>query len=226
VIKRTLDIVLGTVLAVLMTPLIIVLAIGAALSLRTWPFFAHRRIGRGGREFVMVKIRTMPPSTPIYADRDAVANVPIPPFCALLRRLHIDELPQLYHVPFGQMSLVGPRPEVRAFHEQMDPEFAALRTSVRPGCSGLWQVTDGIKHLHYDVPIYDRFYVANANIKLDLWILLHTLTLVSPGRRTRTLAEVPRWTLPKDVHHLGEIIDMRTATTAHELARTNLAADA
>ena len=220
--KRAVDIVLGTVLAVVFTPVIVVLALGTAWALRCWPFFVHRRVGRHGRQFLMVKIRTMPPSTPLYATRDAVAQLQIPRFCAALRKLHVDELPQLYYVPLGWMSLVGPRPEMPAFHQQMDPELAALRTSVRPGCSGLWQVTDGIDQVHYVVPVYDRFYLANANWRLDLWILGQTLTMVLPGRQAPTLAEVPRWALPR--RGLADVIDIRVPNPP-DLATGSLAAD-
>jgi lipopolysaccharide/colanic/teichoic acid biosynthesis glycosyltransferase len=223
--KRTIDLVVGGALSLLLTPLILILAAGAALSLRTWPFFVHWRVGKGGRQFRMVKIRTMPKTTPVYADRQAVAGVVVPPFCAALRRLHLDELPQLYHVALGRMSLVGPRPEMPKFHASMNPDFARLRTSVTPGCTGLWQATDGIQSLHYVVPTYDQVYVANASTRLDLWILWRTLMMLNPLAKTMTLDDIPpRVLAPRG----GQVIDLRPAQDRPcvDLTESDLALDA
>ena len=89
-----------------------------------------------------MKMRTLPTSCPSYTDKHQLDHVHIPAFCRLLRRLHLDELPQLVLVLWGHMSLVGPRPEMRHLHEQIDPDFARVRTSTRPGCTGLWQISE------------------------------------------------------------------------------------
>jgi lipopolysaccharide/colanic/teichoic acid biosynthesis glycosyltransferase len=205
-VKRTIDILLSLVLLLWMIPLMVVLALGAAISLRSWPFFVQRRVGKRGREFSMIKIRTMPTTTPIYADRESVAGVQIPPFCAWLRRCHLDELPQLFHVLEGKMSIVGPRPEMPKFHAAMDPRFAARRTSVTPGCTGLWQATDGIRNLHYHVPEYDLTYVTHASLWLDMWIMWRTLMMLNPLAGTKTLDSIPPWALR---HRTAEVIDLR-----------------
>ncbi len=210
--KRALDIVGGLLLSLFLTPLILLLAAGAALSLRAWPFFTQERIGRHGRPFRIVKIRTLPPQTPAYADKYAIRSVRVPWFCALLRAHHLDELPQLYLVPLGRMSLVGPRPEMGILHDRLDPAFRRLRTSVRPGCSGLWQVSEGASRLILETPEYDAFYVRNAGIRLDLWVLWRTLSSMLGAGRARSLEEIPSWALrrPREVINLGTVIELRT----------------
>jgi lipopolysaccharide/colanic/teichoic acid biosynthesis glycosyltransferase len=209
--KRALDLILGTLLSLLVLPTVVCLAVGAAVSLGAWPFFVQRRVGRDGREFRIIKIRTLPPTAPAYADKYTIAKVPTPRFCAMLRRLHLDELPQLFLVPFGSMSLVGPRPEMRVLHDRFDPEFAAARTTVRPGCTGLWQISDGIDALISEVPQYDLVYIANAGVRLDLWVFWQTVkTMVRRGGLT-TLDEIPAWAAPLRVVDVTEPIDLRTA---------------
>src|SRR5580698_7052138 len=88
-VKRALDIALGGVLTILLSPLVVILALGAALSLRTWPFFAQRRVGRNGKEFWVIKIRTLPRATAAYANKYDIAEVETSRFCAGLRRLHL-----------------------------------------------------------------------------------------------------------------------------------------
>ena len=182
--KRALDIGLGTALAVLALPVIAALALGVALSLRTNPFFVQRRVGKGGRLIPMVKLRTLPRSTPRYATKYELSEVAIPRFTAALRRLHLDELPQLLLVPLGYLSLVGPRPEMAFMHAVADPRFAAERTRIRPGCTGLWQISEAATGLIWEAPEYDRYYLRYASAALDLWILWQTvLVLTGQGQR-------------------------------------------
>ncbi len=194
--RRLLDVVVGTVLALATLPLVVILAAGSAAVLGTWPFFAQIRIGRHQRPIRIYKIRTLPREAPAEADKYHIAaTVPIPRLCRALRRLHLDELPQLWLVPVGRLSLVGPRPEMLTLHRTFDPDFAALRTSVRPGCSGLWQISDRAAHLIREAPEDDRLYVAHASLRLDLWILWRTARAVAGSRRPVTLDEIPGWAL-------------------------------
>src|SRR5437588_3820593 len=153
--KRALDIVLGTLLVVLTLPMMIILAVGVMLSLRAWPIFVQQRIGRHGRPFRFPKLRTLPPTAPPYASKYDIGHLRLPWFTRLLRRTHLDELPQLFLVPLGTMSLVGPRPEMAMLHETFDGGFARLRTSVRPGCTGFWQIGRGADALIREAPDYD-----------------------------------------------------------------------
>jgi lipopolysaccharide/colanic/teichoic acid biosynthesis glycosyltransferase len=195
--KRVLDIVGGSVLAAVALPAILLLAIGCAVSLRSWPFFVQRRVGKDGREFRLPKLRTLPRSTPKNADKYQISGTPIPRFCRLLRRLHIDELPQLLVVPLGRMSLVGPRPEMPGLLSRYPSDFAALRSRVRPGCTGLWQVSTASGLLIYEAPEYDIEYVHNAGWRLDTWVLFQTVRMWVRGTGSVELDDVPAWALPR-----------------------------
>jgi len=195
-IKRWTDIVIGSLLGVAALPVILVLALGSALTFRTWPFFVQERIGRGGRPFRFLKLRTLPKDTPTTADKYALADsTRIPAYGRFLRHTHLDELPQLLLVPLGWMSLVGPRPEMPNVLADYPPDFAAARSCVRPGCTGLWQVSTSSTKLIYEVPEYDRLYLRHGGLRLDAWILYRTARTLLPGTRYIELADVPRWAL-------------------------------
>src|SRR5690242_12109900 len=100
---RMLDIVGGILIALAVTPILIVLALASAVSLRAWPFFVQKRPGRAGRDLRLVKIRTLPKSTPHYAHKADIDLDAAPRLMQLLRRLHLDELPQLWQVPTGAL---------------------------------------------------------------------------------------------------------------------------
>lgn len=191
--RRAFDIVASALLLLVALPIILVAAVGSAISLRAWPFFAQGRIGRDGERFLFLKVRTLRADVPGYIDKHQLDQSMIPPFCRLLRRLHLDELPQLFLVLQGRMSLVGPRPEMGYLHNRMPRGFAELRTSVRPGCTGLWQVSVASTELLNESPEYDRYYLANRSLRLDLWILWRTaINMVGIGRCI-TLGDVPEW---------------------------------
>lgn len=192
-VKRGFDLTLGGVLAIAAIPVIMVLALGAALSLRAWPFFVHTRVGRAGAPFRMVKIRTLPTSTPRAVSKYALRGVETSRFCACLRRTHLDELPQLLLVPLGSMSLVGPRPEMPELAAAFDPTFAIARTAIRPGCTGLWQISDGAVKLIDEAPEYDLFYLRHCCLRLDLWILWHTTRSCVPGTPRIRCDDVPAY---------------------------------
>ena len=190
--KRAIDVVVGTLLALLVLPVILVLALITTVNLRAWPFFVQTRIGLGGVPFRLVKLRTLPVSTDHYADKRAIESIPLTWVSRTLRRTHLDELPQLFLVPFGRMSLVGPRPEMAFLHHRMNPSFARRRTDVRPGCTGLWQISDGCAGLIAEAPQYDLHYVDNQSLLLDAWIAWRSVSMVL-GSGTVSLADVPAW---------------------------------
>jgi lipopolysaccharide/colanic/teichoic acid biosynthesis glycosyltransferase len=184
--KRALDVVLALVLLALTLPVLVVALVGSAISLRAWPFFAQTRVGLDGTHFRFLKVRTLPPATPRYIDKYTLAATKVPRFTQLLRRLHLDELPQLLLVLIGRMSLVGPRPELPNLHAALDPEFARARVSVKPGCTGLWQISDRQDNLIGEAPEFDRYYVRHASVRTDLWVLWRTaLQMVPGGQSTR-----------------------------------------
>jgi len=190
--KRAIDVVVGTLLALLALPVVLVLALVTAISMRAWPFFVQTRIGHRGVPFRLVKLRTLPVSTDHYADKRAIESIPLTWVSRTLRRTHLDELPQLFLVPVGRMSLVGPRPEMAFLHDRMSPSFARRRTQVRPGCTGLWQISHGCAGLIAEAPEYDLHYVDNQSLLLDLWIAWRSAAMVL-GSGTVGVADVPAW---------------------------------
>jgi lipopolysaccharide/colanic/teichoic acid biosynthesis glycosyltransferase len=190
--KRAFDLVVGTVLALVCTPLIVALAVVTAVSLRSWPFFVQERITEAGRHRRFYKLRTLPKHTPPYAlKRSLELNLPRVPL--LLRRLHLDELPQLYLVPLGRLSLVGPRPKMPDAFEPVHPTYGALRVMVPQGCTGLWQVGSHTDELPHETPDYDYFYLRYGCLRLDLWVLWRTARHMLGVNRPIVLDDVPSW---------------------------------
>lgn len=213
--RRAFDLAVSVGLALVTLPIVVVAAAGSAISLRAWPFFCQQRVGRDGARFTFLKIRTLSPAVPAYIDKHELAAHDIPGFCRLLRALHLDELPQLYLVIVGRMSLVGPRPEMGRLHDEMHPRFAAERTAVRPGCTGLWQISEACGDLIHAAPHYDRFYLANRTLRLDFWVLGRTVLKMLGVRRIVTVDRVPAWTLPARRSDVV-VLDLTRAESAAE----------
>jgi lipopolysaccharide/colanic/teichoic acid biosynthesis glycosyltransferase len=182
---------------VLLLPLLLCVAVTIVCFSGLSPLIAHRRLGRGGRTFWVLKFRTMwPVENPPLGfrvvehivdergpdEKDARDPRISSGFARFCRRHSVDELPQLLHVICGQMSLVGPRPvtltEWQLHYQDAAPEVL----DVRPGLSGLWQVT-GRSRLSYDERRQlDQILVRNRSVKLYLQILLWTLPEIWNGR--------------------------------------------
>lgn len=206
--KRLFDVFFGAVLAVLALPLIIGFALVLAVSLRAWPFFLQERVGQHGRHFKILKLRTLPANTPKYALKGSLDFSALPSVARFLRRSHLDELPQLFGVVAGQLSLVGPRPKMPDAHEPVDAAYAAVRQSVRQGCTGLWQIGRDADGLPHEAPEYDFFYIQNCTLLMDVWILWHTVLVVSGISKGVGLEAAPRWALAGGG-------DVRTIEPAH-----------
>ncbi len=144
--------------------------------------FKHQRVGRGGRLFWCYKYRTM------RTDAHPYEKAPVDPeddrvtrFGGFLRKTSLDELPQLLNVLRGEMSVVGPRPEMPFIVEQYEP-WQRRRLEVKPGITGLWQVI-GRKNLPLHLNMeYDLYYVKNQSLLLDVEILLKTVPAVLRGK--------------------------------------------
>ena len=203
--KRGVDLILGTALAALAVPVILVLAVAMAGSLREWPFFVQIRIGRDGRPFRFVKLRTLPRSTPAYVNKYQVANVETSRLGRFLRKTHFDELPQLLLVPLGRMSLVGPRPEMPPLHRLYDPQFAQLRATVRPGCTGLWQLSTECHRLIPESPEFDLLYLRRMSTRLDLWVLWRTVLRMFGLGRLLALSDLSSVTLGRQTTQAAEL---------------------
>jgi lipopolysaccharide/colanic/teichoic acid biosynthesis glycosyltransferase len=195
--KRALDVVLGGLLSVAIAPVVLTFAVVTAICLRANPFFLHRRPGHDGRMIPVVKIRTLPPSTPVYGNKFDLdlAHMPLPRWCVFLRRTHLDELPQIFQVLLGHLSLVGPRPRLPDVVEPIDAEYDGVRRHVRQGCSGLWQISCASSQVASAGPEFDLFYLRFASVRFDLWILARTFLLVGGLSGPVTIDDVPDWVL-------------------------------
>ncbi len=180
-IKRTIDILLSFVLIVLLTPVLVLAAAGVKLTSPGPVFFVQTRGGRRGRPFTSLKYRTM--RADHVHDPDEIVPLSHPGITAmgrLLRRTKIDEMPQLFNVLIGDMSLIGPRPTIMEQVRAYDG-FQRRRLEVRPGITGLAQV-NGNTVLSWDERIrYDVHYVENLSFALDLMILGKTVVVIALG---------------------------------------------
>ena len=189
--KRAIDVVIALTGLLITGPLLLVMALVVRLTSPGPAFFIQERVGYRGRRFTIHKLRTMVEDAegttgPVWARADDPRITPIGRF---LRRLRIDELPQLWNVLFGEMSLVGPRPERPHFVDLFSGEFPYYyrRLQVRPGITGWAQVRG-----NYDTSLEDVrrklkddfFYIENFSIRLDLKILLMTIRVVLSGQGT------------------------------------------
>ena len=179
--KRTLDVVIGTAMVILVLPLCLVVALVIKIDSRGPALIRQRRVGKNGVPFTMWKFRSMYSDVACYA-RSPVSDVDprLTRFGRRLRRLSIDELPQLLNVLTGDMSLVGPRPEMPFIVEKYS-SHERLRLLATPGITGLWQISPARARPIHENLVFDLFYVANRNIFLDLAILLRTLSAVVRG---------------------------------------------
>jgi lipopolysaccharide/colanic/teichoic acid biosynthesis glycosyltransferase len=179
--KRGLDSTLAVALLVLALPLVLVAAVLVKLTSRGPVFYSQTRLGKNSRPYSIYKIRTMVHDCERYSGPQwsRKGDPRVTPVGRLLRRTHLDELPQLWNVLCGEMSLVGPRPERPEFAVQLEraiPQYNA-RLQVLPGLTGLAQV-----QLPPDTDInsvrrklrYDLYYVQHAGLGLDLRLLLST----------------------------------------------------
>ena len=191
--KRLLDLAFAVPAAVLTLPLVLVLAIGSAISFRAWPFFVQKRLGLNGREFRFIKLRSLPATTPVAADKYQLRQVENSRWGRFLRNTKLDELPQLWLVVWGTMSLVGPRPEMPELAATFDQSFVAERTTVKPGCTGLWQISMASAALIGESPEWDVVYVRAYSLRLDIWILARTVLQFVGGLSLTSADDLPEW---------------------------------
>lgn len=191
-VKRVIDVTCAAVGLIVVAPVMALIALTVKLDSQGPAFYSQERVGRFGDRFSMYKFRTM--------RVDAEANGPVwsagkddtrlTRVGRILRRTHLDELPQLWNVLMGEMSLVGPRPERPHFLNTLDRVIRRYndRLLVKPGITGLAQV-----HYRYDQSLadvrrklrFDLLYVKRMCLMLDLRILLWTVLVVGTGRGIR-----------------------------------------
>ena len=144
-------------------------------------FFTHQRIGKNGTPFPMIKFRTMVHGTPAYAVNPQSAQDPrITQIGRFLRRTSLDELPQLINVLKGEMSLVGPRPEM-PFIVDGYTDRHRRRLDIKPGITGLWQLSGDRKQAIHENMEYDLYYIQHHCFFLDVAILMETAVFAFRG---------------------------------------------
>jgi lipopolysaccharide/colanic/teichoic acid biosynthesis glycosyltransferase len=179
--KRVFD--FGTALALLVftLPLWAVLATLIRWDSKGPAFFRQARVGRGGKQFDLYKFRSMRVDAPKFGLHPTDADDPrVTRVGRWLRRTSLDELPQLINVLKGDMSLVGPRPEMPFIVERYNARHWQ-RLTVIPGLTGLWQLSADRAFLIHENIQYDLYYIRNRNFFMDLAILLHTAVFAMKG---------------------------------------------
>lgn len=195
--KRTFDLVATVLGSLVLSPFLIILAVIVAIDNHGRVVFAHRRVGRGGREFPCYKFQTMIPNAQECLQEYLAANPEarkeweesfklthdprVTKLGAFLRKTSLDELPQLWNVIVGDMSLVGPRPIVQAevprYHENIREYYM-----VRPGITGMWQASGRSDTTYEERVAMDTWYVRNWSVWIDLVYLFKTFKAVFVGK--------------------------------------------
>lgn len=179
--KRVLDVVASSLLLTLVTPFLLLIALLIRLDSPGSAFFVQKRVGLRGRLFDMYKFRTMYIDAAEYEISPSTSgDRRITRIGRFLRRTSLDELPQLWNVLLGNMSLVGPRPEMPFIVERYN-DYHRQRLQVIPGITGLWQLSaDRTSRIHENME-YDLYYIWHRSFFMDIAILIHTLFFAMRG---------------------------------------------
>jgi len=179
--KRVFDLVLGSLALVVLSPVLLGAALVIRLESEGPAIFVQTRVGKHGKLFSIYKLRTM--HTRMCGDALSPKQGGDPRITRvgqLLRRSSLDELPQLLNVLRGEMSLVGPRPEMKMIVEGYTP-MQRKRLVVTPGITGLWQISADRRFQIHDRIEYDLYYIEHRNMFLDLAVIMHTLIFAVRG---------------------------------------------
>ena len=182
ILKRMLDIAVSIPAIIILLPLMALTAVAIKADSKGPVIYSQERVGQYGKTFKVYKFRSMKQdaeakSGPVLAKEGDSRITKVGRF---IRATRIDELPQLFNVLKGEMSIVGPRPERPFFVEQFikeKPEYA-YRHNVKPGITGLAQIAGKYNTTAYDKLIYDLIYIQEVSVKTDLIIMLQTLKVL------------------------------------------------
>jgi lipopolysaccharide/colanic/teichoic acid biosynthesis glycosyltransferase len=182
--QRGLDLAIGVPLLLITLPLIGVLMLLVRMDSRGHAVFKQARVGRAGKLFTLYKLRSFYEHTHGLFPGEEIdwRDSRITSMGRILRRSKLDELPQLVNVLLGHMSLVGPRPDI-PIQVKRYSERDRQRLTVRPGLTGLAQISGNINLSWAQRIELDHWYIAHRSLRLDLAILLHTLPVVYRGER-------------------------------------------
>lgn len=195
-VRRTIDFLVATLLLLLAAPLLLLIALAIRIDSKGPVLFRQRRVGRGQREFTIFKFRTMCHDADATRHRKYVQTLiggnsqaergrlyklsvddRVTRVGRVLRSWSLDELPQLINVLRGQMALVGPRPVI-PYEVEMYPEDYLRRFAVKPGLTGLWQVSGRNERTYDEMVSFDIEYAEADSLLLDLRILIKTVPVV------------------------------------------------
>lgn len=180
-IKRLIDIALSLAALIIFAPIWLLIIILIRLDSKGPAIFCHERVGKNGKIFKLYKFRTMHQGVKDQEFAPESSQDPrITKIGSFLRKTSLDEVPQFWNVIKGEMSLVGPRPEM-SFIVQHYTQLQKCRLLVKPGLTGLWQIY-GRKDLPLQENIeFDFYYILNRSLLMDLMILFKTITVVIKG---------------------------------------------
>jgi exopolysaccharide biosynthesis polyprenyl glycosylphosphotransferase len=189
VVKRLTDIVLSSLALVIGFPVWLAIALTVYCETPGGAFYSQIRIGRNNVPFRIWKFRSMVSGTNRDASYTKVNDARVTSFGRFIRKTHLDEIPQLWNILKGDMSLVGPRPEMPPLVEKFTQAipYYPRRHKVRPGLTGWWQISSN--YFHYEETIesirsrlvYDFYYIENVSFRLDLEIIVRTIVKVMRG---------------------------------------------
>lgn len=172
--KYLVDFVAASLLILIFSPLMLLISVLIRVSSRGPIFFTHKRVGFKNKLFVIYKFRSLHIDTPSYSEKpDSNEDIRITSIGKWIRKTSLDELPQLFNVLKGDMSLVGPRPEMPFLAEEYE-DWENKRHLVRPGMTGLWQLSPRRKGSIRDGISVDLEYIEKLSLWNDFKILLRT----------------------------------------------------
>ena len=175
ILKKLFDLTAAFLALIILFPIIVIIAILIKINSSGSAFFKHKRVGKDGKLFRLYKFRTMREESNPYAVKPQSLEDPrITKVGKFLRKSGLDEMPQLINVLKGEMSIVGPRPEMPFIVKQYN-SFHRERLQVKPGITGVWQISGKRGETIHKNMEYDIFYIHNNSLTLDLAIIWKTI---------------------------------------------------